>query len=111
MNIFVFICTLFPAFISVSILAKKENDNKKLFLSYFLYNILINISSILSIITYKKDPSLMIDLNFSYFQFCARYLLISMVFAIVIPYIVEFISKNIKLSVEIKKGKNEKKDK
>ena len=111
MNIFVFICTFFPAVVSVMILSKKEKDNKKLFFSYFLYNILINISCIFSILLYKKDSSLIIESNFSYFQFCARYLLISLAFAVIIPYIVEFISKNIKVSIEVKKVKNEKKGK
>lgn len=110
MNIFIIICTLFPAFISVLICSRKEKDNKKLFLSYFLFSILINISSIFSIILYKRDTNIIIEQNFSYFQFCAKYLLISLVFAVIIPYIVEFVSKNLKISVEIKKGKNEKKD-
>ena len=68
MNIFIIICTLFPAFISVLICSRKEKDNKKLFLSYFLFSILINISSIFSIILYKRDTNIIIEQNLVIFN-------------------------------------------
>jgi len=107
-----FICLFFPAFISILVESKKGLEVKKLALLYFLYNSIINFISILITIIYKKGIVSNVSENFDVFIFCLRYLGISIVIAFVLPYLFEFITKNISCKIEIKKEKNiEKKSK
>lgn len=107
-----FICLFFPAFISILIEYNKKIEVKKLVLLYFLYNSFINLISIVITIIYKKGVVSNISENFDVFNFCLRYLGISIIIAFVLPYLFEFIVKNFNCKIEIKKGKNiEKKSK
>ena len=96
-----FICLFMPAFISLN---NKSYKNKlDIILDYVIYNLFINIITMILICLYKRE---IVDVfsNFNVMQFCIKYLIISIIMAISIS----FVEKNIHLKIEIRKVKNAK---
>ncbi len=104
-----------PASISILIekrIIKKELSNSDLILKYLRYTFLITTIMNTFIYIFSSDNSLNYqNSNFTY-DFCLKYMWLSLIVAIILPYILKVISANIDINLEIrKKVKNEKKKK
>lgn len=110
-----FICMLMPASISILIekrIVKKELSNSDLILKYLFYTFLI--TTIMNTFIYIFSSEKLFhyaEYTFSY-DFCLKYMWLSLIVALILPYILKVISANIDIDLEIrKKVKNEKKKK
>jgi len=107
------IILLFPTFITLNILKRRTQKNyKDLLFDYPIYNIIINLITMIIVYLYKRNQIINVIENFNVMNFCIKYLVIAVIIAIIIPYVKELIIKNINLKIEIRrdKKKNEKKD-
>ena len=111
-----FICMLMPASISILIEKRIRNDkinNSDLILRYLLYTFLITTIMNTFIFIFCSDTSLYYaEYTFSY-NFCLKYMWLSLIVALSLPYILKVISANINVDLEIRKKKKDvkKKDK
>lgn len=107
------IVVLFPTFITLNILKRRnQKDYKELLFEYPVYNIIINLITMMIVYLYKRNQIISVIDNFNIMNFCIKYLVIAVIIAIIIPYVKELITKNINYKIEIRrdKKKNEKKD-
>ena len=109
------ICMLMPASISILIEKRIDKTNKStsdLVLKYLLYTFLITTIMNTFIYIFSSEKLLHYsEYTFSY-DFCLKYMWLSLIVAIILPYILKVISANIDINLEIrKKVKNEKKKK
>lgn len=109
------ICMLMPASISILMekrIIKKELSNSDLILKYLFYTFLI--TTIMNTFVYIFSSEKLFhyaEYTFSY-NFCLKYMWLSLIVALTLPYILKVISANIDINLEIrKKVKNEKKKK
>lgn len=109
------ICMLMPASISILMekrIIKKELSNSDLILKYLFYTFLI--TTIMNTFVYIFSSEKLFhyaEYTFSY-DFCLKYMWLSLIVALILPYILKVISANIDINLEIrKKVKNEKKKK
>lgn len=109
------ICMLMPASISILMekrIIKKELSNSDLILKYLFYTFLI--TTIMNTFIYIFSSEKLFhyaEYTFSY-NFCLKYMWLSLIVALILPYILKIISANIDINLEIrKKVKNEKKKK
>ena len=109
------ICMLMPASISILIekrIIKKELSNSDLILKYLFYTFLITTIMNTFIYIFSSDNSLNYQNSTFTYDFCLKYMWLSLIVAIILPYILKVISANIDINLEIrKKVKNEKKNK
>ena len=109
-----FICMLMPASISVLIEKRIDKTNKStsyLILKYLLYTFLI--TTIMNTFVYIFSSEKMYhyaDYTFSY-DFCLKYMWLSLIVALILPYILKVVSTNIDIKLELKEKKDVKKDK
>ena len=108
-----FICMLMPASVSILIekrIIKKELSNSDLILKYLFYTFII--TTIMNTLIYIFSSEKLFhyaEYTFSY-DFCLKYMWLSLIVALILPYILKIISANIDIDLEIrKKRKNEKK--
>lgn len=101
---------LFPAVISVFIIKNRgKKEYKELLLIYPIYCIIINCLSLTIVQISHNGNALLLNDSINYVSFNIKYLVLSSLIAIIIPFIKEFIYTNIKLEVIIRKeNKNEK---
>ena len=107
-----FICMLMPA--SISILTEKRIDktNKStsdLILKYLFYTFLI--TTIMNTFIYIFSSEKMLpysEYTFNY-EFCLKYMWLSLIGAFILPYILKVINANININLELKEKKNTKK--
>ena len=109
------ICMLMPASISILIEKRIDKTNKStsdLVLKYLLYTFLITTIMNTFIYIFSSEKLLHYsEYTFSY-DFCLKYMWLSLIIALILPYILKVISANIDINLEIrKKVKNEKKKK
>ena len=109
-----FICMLMPASISILIEKRIRNDkinNSDLILRYLLYTFLITTIMNTFIFIFCSDTSLYYaEYTFSY-NFCLKYMWLSLIVALSLPYILKVISANINVELEIRKKKKDVKKK
>ena len=109
------ICMLMPASISILIekrIIKKELSNSDLILKYLFYTFLITTIMNTFIYIFSSDNSLNYQNSTFTYDFCLKYMWLSLIIALVLPYILKVISANIDIDLEKrKKVKNEKKKK
>ena len=109
-----FICMLMPASISVLIekrIGKTNKSTSYLILKYLLYTFLI--TTIMNTFVYIFSSEKMYhyaDYTFSY-DFCLKYMWLSLIVALILPYILKVVSTNIDIKLELKEKKDVKKDK
>ena len=109
-----FICMLMPASISILIEKRIDKTNKStsdLILKYLLYTFLITM--VMNTFVYIFSSEKMFhyaEYTFSY-DFCLKYMWLSLVVAIILPYILKVISTNVDIKLELKEKKDTKKDK
>ena len=109
-----FICMLMPA--SISLIKKKKinNGNKSisdLVIKYLFYTFLITMIMNTFIYIFSSEKMFhYAEYTFSY-DFCLKYMWLSLVVAIILPYILKVISTNIDIKLELKEKKDTKKDK
>ena len=109
-----FICMLMPTSISVLIEKRIDKTNKStsyLILKYLLYTFLI--TTIMNTFVYIFSSEKMYhyaDYTFSY-DFCLKYMWLSLIVALILPYILKVVSTNIDIKLELKEKKDVKKDK
>ena len=107
------ICMLMPASISIFVDRKinhKEKNTSDLILNYLLYTFLI--TTIMNSIIFLVSSDKMLyysEYTFTY-DFCIKYMWLSIIISISLPYILKVITSNISIDLEIiKRKKNEKK--
>lgn len=102
-----FILLFFPTFISLNILKNRENkDYKELLFLYPIYNIIINIPIFSILFLINRNEVFLFSQTVDSIGFCFKFLALASVVAVCIPYLKEFIKKNLVIEVEIRKGKN-----
>ena len=110
-----FICMLMPASISILIEKRIDKTNKStsdLILKYLLYTFIITTIMNTFIYIFSSDNYLYYQNSTFTYDFCLKYMWLSLIVAIILPYILKVISANIDINLEIrKKVKNEKKKK
>ena len=109
------ICMLMPASISILIEKRIDKTNKStsdLVLKYLFYTFVITTIMNTFIYIFSSEKLLHYsEYTFSY-DFCLKYMWLSLIIALILPYILKVISANIDINLEIrKKVKNEKKKK
>lgn len=104
------IALFFPAAVSVLIRYKRTKQqilfSAKLVLDYFLWlitNVLLTEGTIVYVFGISEAQSV----YFESFPFFVKYVVIAMIFACVIPYIVEIIKKYFRIEMEITKNEKE----
>ena len=109
------ICMLMPASISILIEKRIDKTNKStsdLVLKYLFYTFVITTIMNTFIYIFSSDNSLNYQNSTFTYDFCLKYMWLSLIVAIILPYILKVISANIDIDLEIrKKVKNEKKKK
>ena len=106
---------LMPASISILIEKRIDKTNKStsdLVLKYLFYTFLITTIMNTFIYIFSSEKLLHYsEYTFTY-DFCLKYMWLSLIVALILPYILKVISANIDINLEIrKKVKNEKKKK
>lgn len=102
-----FILLFFPTIISLEIIKNRTTkSNKELLMQYPVYNIIINFLTMIIVCIYKNDEIVKITEHFDVMKFSMKYLLLATIIAVIIPYIQEFITKNIRCTLEIRRTKN-----
>ena len=108
-----FICMLMPASISIFVDRKinnKEKNTSDLILNYLLYTFLI--TTIMNSIIFLVSSDKMLyysEYTFTY-DFCIKYMWLSIIISIILPCLLKVITSNISIDLEIRKKKrNEKK--
>lgn len=105
-----FLCYFIPASISIKVyehLNKKELSLKDNILYYLIFTALNNLFTLVAIsIKNYKDVLSFDKIGITY---CFKYLLMSVCFAIITPFIISIIRDNISLRVEVKKNEKTKK--
>lgn len=100
------ICLFFPTFISISIIKRRnKQNNKEILFKYPIYNIFINLIAFLITSFYLKNNTVLFSEIFNNLSFCIKYLCLTIFISLFLPYIIEFLKKNINFKLEIKKGK------
>lgn len=97
-----FISFFFPSFISLFIEYKNNSNIKKeeLFFYYFIFNLIINIIMIMFVSFTHKFEYFIFNENIFCLNFSIKYIFISSVIAIFLPFIIRSVKKNIKISVK-----------
>ena len=109
-----FICMLMPASISVITekkIEKKEKSTSELILKYLFYTFLITTIMNSLIYIFSSDKMIFYSNSTFTYDFCLKYMWISMIIAFILPYILKVISVNINIDLEIKKKRNGKVEK
>ena len=108
----IFLCLLGPSLISLNIYKKLENKEFNKFeyiYNYFLFVFFNNFfASIVSILLFKASTSIdnaLINLP----VFAVKYIVISSIFSIILPFVIVSINKNIKYSIEVEKNDKKRK--
>lgn len=107
-----FICMLMPASISIITekkIEKKEKNTSELILKYLFYTFLITTIMNSLIYIFSSDKMIFYSNSTFTYDFCLKYMWISMIIAFILPYILKVISVNINIDLEIKKKRNGKK--
>ena len=104
-----FICMLLPASISILIDEKingKEKDKIYLLLKYLFYTFVI--ITIMNSFVYliSSDKNLYYNINTFNYDFCLKYMWLSIAIAVLLPCIFKLISANINNNTKIKKKDN-----
>lgn len=107
---FAVISLFFPTFIALAIIKKRDNKSYLDLMFYYpIYNVIINTVVFLIYALKKRGELLLITNHFTILQFNLKYIIVALVVAVIFPYIKEFIEKNIRIKLEIRKDrKNEK---
>ena len=106
-----YFCLLIPSLISILIINRREKlTTKDLVLKYPFYLMINNLITLVVVYIYSKRAPINIVESFNMLGFTVKYLLISTAISYVIPYIVEFIRKNLTINLDYrKKGKKHEK--
>ena len=108
-----FICMLMPASISILIekrINKKELSNSDLILKYLFYTFIITAIMNTIIYIFSSDGFLYYQTSTFTYDFCLKYMWLSLLIAIFLPFLFKVVNANIDINLEIrKKRKNEKK--
>lgn len=107
-----FICMLMPASISVITekkIEKKEKSTSELILKYLFYTFLI--ITIMNSFVYliSSDKNLYYNINTFNYDFCLKYMWLSIAIAALLPCVFKLISANIQINFEIKNNTKVKK--
>ncbi len=108
------ICMLMPASISL-LVEKRINKNEKsisdLILKYLFYTFIITTIMNSFIYIFSSEKTLYYaDYTFTY-NFCLKYMWLSLIVAFALPYILKVISANVDITIEVKEKKKDAKKK
>ena len=101
-----FICMLMPA--SISILTEKRMEKEKinssdLILKYLLYTFLITTIMNTFIFIFSSEKFFYYNETTFNYNFCLKYMWLSLIIAFILPYILKIISANISVDLEIRR--------
>lgn len=107
----IFVALLFPAAISILISYRHSNNPLKIcvksifeYMVWTIINILLSTSTIVYILGISE-----VDSNaFNSFPFFTKYVIIALLFAVILPYIVEIIKKYFDIKMDIVENEEEK---
>lgn len=107
----IFVALLFPAAISILISYRRSNNPLKFcvksifeYMVWTIINILLSTSTIVYILGISE-----VDSNaFNSFPFFTKYVIIALLFAVILPYIVEIIKKYFDIKMDIVENEEEK---
>lgn len=99
------ICLLFPACLAVKIRCERREELSKesvvmLILRWIEWVLLINILTMVSVLVAFGFSEVLTE-SFHSFSFSLKYMLVSILFSIVLPYVVEIKEKYFEISVKI----------
>lgn len=101
---FQFICLFFPTLISLGILERNkvlENNLYSFIMNYGIYNLIINFIMLFIVCVYTGFETKLINDELFSASFCLKYIIISTVIAVLIPYVYLLMRKNMIVEVEV----------
>lgn len=108
------ICMLMPASISLLVekrINKSEKSISDLILKYLFYTFIITTIMNSFIYIFSSEKTLYYaDYTFTY-NFCLKYMWLSLIVAFALPYILKVISANVDITIEVKEKKKDAKKK
>lgn len=109
-----FLCLLGPSLISIKIfynLNSRELTNKFIAYYYFLFVFINNFICTIISVTILKGRTSIDESLINIPIFAIKYLIVSIIFSIFLPFLIQIIKENISYSVEVKENEKNKKDK
>ncbi|HIR49548.1 MAG TPA: hypothetical protein IAB35_06170 [Candidatus Faecimonas gallistercoris] len=100
-----FVCMLLPASFSILISEKLKKEKKSLrdlILSYFSYTFFITMIMNTLIYFISSEKSFWYRTETFTYDFCLKYMWLSFVIAIVLPYLLHIVQKAVKINIEVK---------
>ncbi len=110
-----FVCIFLPALCALGIQLKRGSDELNgigILIRYGIWVLFINLISMVSILFFLRTDGILEDAMTS-FSFASKYIVISLILSLILPYIIEVFSKYVRISFEVNSNKNtedEKKD-
>ena len=101
---FQFICLFFATLISLGILERNkvlENNLYSFIMNYGIYNLIINFIMLFIVCVYTGFETKLINDELFSASFCLKYIIISTVIAVLIPYVYLLMRKNMIVEVEV----------
>lgn len=111
---YAFICIFTPACLATAILngiSNKERKTSSLILSYFVFLMFITLGTLTTFNLFFDYGYSFVDMNIFTNFFSIRYLLVSIVQAIVYPILYEMIARTLDIKIEIEKKHDDSKGK
>lgn len=108
-----FICLFLPPLLALWVdmnINKINNYSYNLIIKYFLYCLFINYFNNLGIWLISSEKYYYYSMNTFTYDFCFKFLSMSIIFSIVIPVCFKIIKDNFRLDIEVRKKKNGKED-
>jgi len=104
-----FIILFFPTFISLNLINKRNNlEYKELLLKYPVNNLMINVLSFLILYLLKGRIVILFGQVADNVGFAIKYILLASFISCLIPYVEDFLKKNINIKIKIRRlQKNE----
>lgn len=103
---YAFICIFTPACLATSILntiSKKERKDSSLIFTYFVFLMFITLGTLAIFNIFFDYGYSFVDMNVFTNSFSIRYLLISILQAIIYPFIYEIFARTLEIKIEIEK--------
>lgn len=107
-----FICLFMPAFFSVAVSNKINNEKVNgysFILKYSCYTFIIAIIMNILFSIFEEKTWFYQNEIFTY-NFCMKYMIISLMLALILPYLYKVVSSTFKINIEVKKKAKDKKE-
>lgn len=108
-----FICLFLPPLLALWVdmnINKINSYSYNLIIKYFLYCLFINYFNNLVVWFISSEKYYYYSMNTFTYDFCFKFLSMSIIFSVVIPVCFKIIKDNFKLEIEVRNKKNDKED-